>query len=150
MVGYEALTRFADGTPPDIRFAEAARLDLGHQLELATLRAAVRAAAGLPSTTLLALNVSPSLVLEGHGLGLALAARAQEVVLEITEHARIDDYAALRAAIGRIEPPVKVAVDDAGSGYASLQHVLALRPAYVKLDLQAGFVTSGPIPPVRP
>jgi len=135
VVGYEALTRFADGTPPDIRFAEAARLDLGHELELATLRAAVQAAAGLPRTTLLALNVSPSLVFEGHGLGLALAERAQEVVLEITEHARIDDYAALRAAIQRIEPPVKVAVDDAGSGYASLQHVLALRPAFVKLDL---------------
>jgi EAL domain-containing protein (putative c-di-GMP-specific phosphodiesterase class I)/DNA-binding NarL/FixJ family response regulator len=135
VVGYEALTRFADGTPPDIRFAEGARLDLGHELELATLRAAVQAAAGLPSTTLLALNVSPSLVLEGHGLGLALAARSQELVLEITEHARIDDYADLRAAIKRIEPPVKVAVDDAGSGYASLQHVLALRPAYVKLDL---------------
>jgi EAL domain-containing protein (putative c-di-GMP-specific phosphodiesterase class I)/FixJ family two-component response regulator len=135
VVGYEALTRFADGTPPDIRFAEAARLDLGHELELATLRAAVQAARGLPSTTLLALNVSPSLVLAGQDLGLVLAARAQELVLEITEHARIDDYAALRAAIERIDPPLKVAVDDAGSGYASLSHILALRPAYVKLDL---------------
>jgi EAL domain-containing protein (putative c-di-GMP-specific phosphodiesterase class I)/FixJ family two-component response regulator len=135
VVGYEALTRFADGTPPDIRFAEAARLDLGHELELATLRAAVQAARGLPSTTLLALNVSPSLVLEGHGLGLVLAARAQELVLEITEHARIDDYAAFREALYQINPPVKVAVDDAGSGYASLGHILALRPAYVKLDL---------------
>jgi EAL domain-containing protein (putative c-di-GMP-specific phosphodiesterase class I)/FixJ family two-component response regulator len=135
VVGYEALTRFADGTPPDIRFAEAERLGLGHELELATLRAALQAAASLPSATFLALNVSPSLVLVGEDLGLALAARAQELVLEITEHARIDDYAALRAALCRIDPPVKVAVDDAGSGYASLAHILALRPAYVKLDL---------------
>ena len=135
IVGHEALTRFADGTPPDIRFAEAERLGLGHELELATLRAALQAAASLPNTTFLALNVSPSLVLVGEDLGLALAARAQELVLEITEHARIDDYAALRAALCRIDPPVKVAVDDAGSGYASLAHILALRPAYVKLDL---------------
>ena len=135
VVGYEALTRFADGTPPDIRFAEAERLGLGHELELATLRAALQAAASLPSATFLALNVSPSLVLVGEDLGLALAARAQELVLEITEHARIDDYAALRAALCRIDPPVRVAVDDAGSGYASLAHILALRPAYVKLDL---------------
>ena len=135
VVGYEALTRFADGTPPDIRFAEAERLGLGHELELATLRAALQAAASLPSATFLALNVSPSLVLVGEDLGLALAARAQELVLEITEHARIDDYAALRAALCRIDPPVKVAVDDAGSGYASLAHILALRPAHVKLDL---------------
>ena len=135
VVGYEALTRFADGTPPDIRFAEAERLGLGHELELATLRAALQAAASLPSATFLALNVSPSLVLVGEDLGLALAARAQELVLEITEHARIDDYAALRAALCRIDPPVRVAVDDAGSGYASLAHILALRPAHVKLDL---------------
>ena len=135
VVGYEALTRFADGTPPDIRFAEAERLGLGHELELATLRAALQAAASLPSATFLALNVSPSLVLVGEGLGLGLAARAQELVLEITEHARIDDYAALRAALCRIDPPVRVAVDDAGAGYASLAHILALRPAYVKLDL---------------
>ena len=135
VVGYEALTRFADGTPPDIRFAEAERLGLGYELELATLRAALQAAASLPSATFLALNVSPSLVLVGEDLGLALAARAQELVLEITEHARIDDYAALRAALCRIDPPVKVAVDDAGSGYASLAHILALRPAHVKLDL---------------
>ncbi len=135
VVGYEALTRFADGTPPDIRFAEAERLGLGHELELATLRAAVQAAASLPSATFLALNVSPSLVIVGEGLGLALAARAQALVLEITEHARIDDYAALRAALCRIDPPARVAVDDAGSGYASLAHILALRPAYVKLDL---------------
>ena len=135
VVGYEALTRFADGTPPDIRFAEAERLGLGYELELATLRAAVHAAASLPATTFLTLNVSPSLVLVGQGLGRVLAARTRELVLEITEHARIDDYAALRAAIERIDPPLKVAVDDAGSGYASLGHILALRPAYAKLDL---------------
>jgi EAL domain-containing protein (putative c-di-GMP-specific phosphodiesterase class I)/DNA-binding NarL/FixJ family response regulator len=135
IVGYEGLTRFADGTPPDIRFAEAERHGLGAELELATLRAAVQAATALPSTTFLALNVSPSLVLAGEGLRSALAARAQEVVLEITEHARIDDYAALQAALERIDPPVKVSVDDAGSGYASLRHILALRPAFVKLDI---------------
>ncbi len=39
------------------------------------------------------------------------------------------------AALARIQPHVQVAVDDAGSGYASLRHILALRPAYVKLDI---------------
>jgi EAL domain-containing protein (putative c-di-GMP-specific phosphodiesterase class I) len=56
-------------------------------------------------------------------------------VLEITEHDPIQDYAALRAALTALEPPVEVAVDDAGSGYASLRHILALRPRYVKLDI---------------
>jgi EAL domain-containing protein (putative c-di-GMP-specific phosphodiesterase class I)/DNA-binding NarL/FixJ family response regulator len=135
VVGYEALTRFADGARPDIRFAEAERLGLGLQLELATLRAAVQGATSLPSTTFLALNVSPSLVLAGEGLRSALIGTGRDLVLEITEHAQIEDYAALQAALDRIDPPVKVAVDDAGSGYASLRHILALCPAFVKLDI---------------
>lgn len=135
IVGYEALTRFADGTAPDLRFAEAARLGLGTELELATLRAAVQGAASLPGGAFLALNVSPSLALEAEGLGSALAGAQRDLVIELTEHAPIDDYAALRAALARIDPPVQVAVDDAGSGYASLRHILALRPAYVKLDM---------------
>ena len=53
----------------------------------------------------------------------------------ITEHPPIDDYAALRAALARLDPSVRVAVDDASSSYASLRHILALRPAYVKLDM---------------
>jgi EAL domain-containing protein (putative c-di-GMP-specific phosphodiesterase class I)/CheY-like chemotaxis protein len=135
VVGYEALTRFADGTRPDVRFAEAARLGLGLDLELATVGAALQAAASLPSGAFLALNVSPSLVLAATRLGPALAGRRRHLVLELTEHAPVDDYEALRAAIERIDPPVQVAVDDAGSGYASLRHILALRPAYVKLDM---------------
>ena len=30
---------------------------------------------------------------------------------------------------------VQVAVDDAGAGYASLRHILELRPAFAKLDI---------------
>lgn len=37
-------------------------------------------------------------------------------------------------------PTVGLAVDDAGSGYASLRHILELRPAFVKLDR---FLVSG-------
>ena len=49
IVGYEALTRFSDGTPPDARFAEAWTVELGAELELATLEAAVTAAHDLPA-----------------------------------------------------------------------------------------------------
>jgi EAL domain-containing protein (putative c-di-GMP-specific phosphodiesterase class I)/FixJ family two-component response regulator len=135
VVGYEALTRFADRVPPDVRFAEAARLGLGHELERAALAASVQAARSLPVGAFLALNVSPSLVLASPDLPAILAGTDRHVVLEITEHAPVDDYEALRAAIARIDPPVAVAVDDAGSGYASLRHILVLHPAYVKLDL---------------
>jgi EAL domain-containing protein (putative c-di-GMP-specific phosphodiesterase class I) len=135
IAGHEALTRFDDGVPPDVHFAEAARLGLEHELERATLAAAIPAARGLSGGGFLALNVSPGFVLASPELPALLAGTDRAVVLEITEHAQVDDYGALRAALARIEPPVAVAVDDAGSGYASLRHILALRPAYVKLDL---------------
>ena len=40
----------------------------------------------------------------------------------------------LAEAVRRIRPSVRLAVDDAGAGYASLRHVLMLRPDFVKLD----------------
>ncbi len=47
ILGYEALTRFDDGTPPDRRFAEADRVGPGPALELACLQAALPAATAL-------------------------------------------------------------------------------------------------------
>jgi EAL domain-containing protein (putative c-di-GMP-specific phosphodiesterase class I)/CheY-like chemotaxis protein len=134
VVGYEALTRFHDGTPPDQRFASASRLGLGRDLERATLGAAVEAARALPAGAFLGLNVSPDMVLSGE-LSPLLSNADRKIVLEITEHTPIDDYPSLRSALAQIRPPARVAVDDAGSGYASLRHILALRPAFVKLDM---------------
>jgi EAL domain-containing protein (putative c-di-GMP-specific phosphodiesterase class I) len=58
------------------------------------------------------------------------------MIVEITEHERIDDYTAVRAAFDRLGPNMQLAVDDAGSGFASLRHILALRPSFVKLDIE--------------
>jgi EAL domain-containing protein (putative c-di-GMP-specific phosphodiesterase class I)/CheY-like chemotaxis protein len=135
VLGVEALTRFDDGTRPDLLFAEAERLGLGAALEQATIRAAVAGVAKMPPDRLLAINVSPALVQESPELGSLLRGSPHRKLLELSEHVPVADYDALRAAIGRIEPAVAVAVDDAGSGYASLRHILALRPAYVKLDI---------------
>jgi PAS domain S-box-containing protein len=133
VVGHEALTRFADGTAPDATFAEAARVGLGHELERSCLAAAVEAARGLPAGTWLSLNVSPSLVLHD-GIAALLASADRQVVLEITEHAPVDDYRELNRALAAL-PGVQVSVDDAGAGYASLTHILELRPDIVKLDM---------------
>jgi EAL domain-containing protein (putative c-di-GMP-specific phosphodiesterase class I) len=135
VVGYEALTRFSDGTPPDVRFADAARLGLGDEFELAAILKAIDAATGLPADAFLSLNVSPAVALvSGDRLRAHLEGTKRQIVLELTEHAPIADYLELRQAIERLGP-VQVAVDDAGAGYASLRHILELRPAYAKLDI---------------
>jgi EAL domain-containing protein (putative c-di-GMP-specific phosphodiesterase class I) len=135
VVGYEALTRFHDGVPPDVRFAEASSVGLGIELEAATLEAALNAASRLSPSRWLHLNVSPELVLARTELARLLSATRARVVLEVTEHAAIDDYGAFRAAISAIGHPVQLAVDDAGAGFASLRHILELQPAFVKLDI---------------
>lgn len=137
-VGYEALTRFAAGDAPDQMFADAAKAGLGAELETATLAAAVRDASLLPPGAWLSLNVSPSLLAECSMIEALLAHRTRPIVLEITEHDIIDDYAPLHAAMGRLGPDVRLAVDDAGAGVANFGHLVELRPDIVKID--AGLV----------
>ena len=135
VVGYEALTRFDDGTRPDLAFADAARFGLGDDFELAALGAAVAEADRLPGGTFLSLNVSPAVALGSiDRLRRHLGGVSRQVVLELTEHVPIADYGELRDAIGSLGS-VQIAVDDAGAGYASLRHILELRPAFAKIDM---------------
>jgi EAL domain-containing protein (putative c-di-GMP-specific phosphodiesterase class I) len=140
IVGYEALTRFTDGANPQVLFAEAAAVGLGAELESATLQAALAAAEGLPQSAWLNLNASPELIMAGEPLRTLLAGSSRRIVLEVTEHTAIADYAAFRAAMAALGPKVEFAVDDAGTGFASLRHIVELRPTFVKLDrsLMAG------------
>jgi EAL domain-containing protein (putative c-di-GMP-specific phosphodiesterase class I) len=64
-----------------------------------------------------------------------LARTDRPVVLEVTEHAEIEDYSLLMAALDQVRSHAMLAVDDAGAGYAGLHHILELRPQYVKLDI---------------
>ncbi|OMQ14171.1 hypothetical protein A7K94_0218525 [Modestobacter sp. VKM Ac-2676] len=69
-------------------------------------------------------------------LGLLLDHRHLPLTVEVTEHAPVDDYDALVGAIACLRTAgIRLAVDDVGAGYASLRHVLRLRPDAVKLDI---------------
>ncbi len=134
VVGYEALTRFENGTAPDEQFAAAETVGLGLALEAVTLRAAIAAAGRLGPGMLLNLNASPALVLEGKAIRSLVTGVRQRVVIEITEHTAIADYDAFHHAVEALGPSVRLAVDDAGAGFASFRHILELGPAFVKLD----------------
>jgi PAS domain S-box-containing protein len=134
IVGYEALTRFNDGTDPEVVFTRAAAVGLGAELEIATLQAALAAAEALPRSAWLNLNTSPELILAKEPLSTLLRRSHRRLVLEVTEHTAIADYPAFRAAMAALGPKVDLAVDDVGAGFASLRHILELRPAFVKLD----------------
>lgn len=136
VVGYEALAR-VPGTPkatPDVWFAAAARHGVADELEALAVRAALSARPALPRNCYLSVNVSPALVGSPH-VRAALGGDLGGVVLELTEHAPVDDYDALAAGLSGLRAAgALLAVDDAGTGYAGLAHILALRPDVVKLD----------------
>lgn len=134
VVGFEALTRFDDGTSPELRFKETGGMDLAVRLEHATFSAALRAAARLPAGVFVSMNASPALILERETIALAARDGARPLVLELTEREPVEDYGALARVLDGFGN-VRLAVDDAGAGYASLRHILALRPAFIKLDI---------------
>lgn len=138
LVGAEALSRFpASERSTEQWFADAAEVGLGAELELATLRRALTAATRLPRDVYVSLNVGPDTLtrpallehLRDGGVPM------QRLVLELTEHASIREYDDLLPALGRLRAAgVRLAVDDAGAGYASFRHILRLAPEFIKLD----------------
>jgi EAL domain-containing protein (putative c-di-GMP-specific phosphodiesterase class I)/CheY-like chemotaxis protein len=137
-VGAEALARFR-GPPkrgPDRWFAEAGKVGLRLELELAAARRALSALPSLPLDVYLSVNLSPETLRSASFRKLLLEnADPTRVVVEVTEHARIDDYERLNVAFDRLrEEGVRLAVDDAGAGFASLRHILRLAPHFIKLD----------------
>jgi EAL domain-containing protein (putative c-di-GMP-specific phosphodiesterase class I)/CheY-like chemotaxis protein len=136
VMAVEALTRFADGMPPDVQFAEAEALGLGRLFQRTTFSAAIEAAESLPADVALSVNLSAEVLRLESSLPEIVAGTERLLIIEITEHERVEDYEAVRAALRGLGPNVRLAVDDAGSGYASLRHILALKPAFVKLDIE--------------
>jgi EAL domain-containing protein (putative c-di-GMP-specific phosphodiesterase class I)/FixJ family two-component response regulator len=134
VVGFEALTRFADGVAPDVRFAEARAAGLATEFELAALGHAASQAQQLPADAFVGINVSPEVVLSSSDALRQMLSGPRQSVIEITEHVPIADYGALRDAIASLDG-VQCAVDDAGAGFASMRHMLELQPTYAKLDI---------------
>ncbi|HWB21681.1 MAG TPA: EAL domain-containing protein [Gaiellaceae bacterium] len=138
LIGVEALARFA-GPPtqtPDVWFADAAEVGLGDDLELVAVQKAAAAMRQLPSDVYLAVNVSPTTLAATAFHDLVSRVNGGQLVVEITEHARIADYDRLADAVSKLRClGVRLAVDDAGSGFASLRHILNLDPDLIKLDM---------------
>jgi EAL domain-containing protein (putative c-di-GMP-specific phosphodiesterase class I) len=133
----EALVRFGEESAdrPDVLIAQAHRVGLGVQLEVAIIKTAVAQLDRLPGWGLLAVNAAPS-ALASDGVAEALARSDPErLIVELTEHVRVDDYPQLTGAVRTLrQSGVRLAVHDAGAGFASLMHILKLAPDFIKLD----------------
>ena len=134
-VGAEALSRFPASwqKAPDVCFAEAHSIGLGDDLEVLALE---RAAAHLSHVTgYVAMNVSPATLLTAECTQLLARLPLDRVLLELSEHDRVDDYAVLTAALAPLrEQGLRLAIDDVGAGFSSLRHIVLTAPDVIKLD----------------
>lgn len=136
VVGAEALARFPSmGQDPARVFASAWQLGVGVELELAAMREALTHLPLLPGGVYLSVNVSPATVTAREFHRAVADVASDRLILEITEHAAVADYDALLAAVAPLtRAGVRLAIDDAGTGFSGLHHILRLSPDIIKLD----------------
>ena len=138
LVAIEALTRFdvEPHRPPDVWFAVAELAGVGADLEIAAIEAAIEATVDLPADVSLSLNASPATLADARLHELLSARDGRSFTLELTEHAVVQDYDLLEVPLAALrDAGVMIAVDDAGAGFASLQHIVRLSPDVIKLDI---------------
>ena len=140
ITGYEALARFGaelSAAGPDRWFRDAHLAGLGVELELHAIETALSVLPLLDKTLDIAVNASPETILDPRLAALfERIAPTDRVVLEITEHAAVERYEAIAQCLKTYrQHGLKIAVDDAGAGYASFRHILNLNPDRIKLDM---------------
>jgi EAL domain-containing protein (putative c-di-GMP-specific phosphodiesterase class I) len=136
-LGVEALARFPKPFgPPDQTFADAERVGLALEVERLTIREAWKTIDLLAPSQFLTINVTPTALLE---LGMRAQRRddlpLDKIVVEITEQSVVESYAKLRNVLAPLRRDgLRIAIDDAGAGWASLHHVVELHPDFIKVD----------------
>ncbi|HEX6178581.1 MAG TPA: EAL domain-containing protein [Thermoanaerobaculia bacterium] len=140
--GYEILTRGPAGSSfrnSDMLFSFAREARLAWALESIALDAALRR---LREVDLLdrkfLLNLEAEMFGESefriHEMVSFFSEHKGHFVFELTERAAIEDYAIFRKFLDEFrDKGIEVAIDDAGSGYASLEAIAALAPDYLKI-----------------
>ena len=144
VVGVEVLARDPGGMSPDTMFARAAAVALGERLSRAIQRKALRTAArwtGPLAALRLSLNLLPEdLARPGYDRWLldeiaAAGIDPRRVTAEITESSLIADPAAAAARLACLRAAgIRIAVDDFGTGYASLAWLTTLPLDLIKID----------------
>lgn len=136
VVGMEALARFPTlDEDPRVVFGRAWDAGVGLELELLAAEAALAHLDRLPADTYLAVNVAPATLASDRFLEAVGGSQPDRIVVEVTEHAAVEDYDALRTAARTLtDLGVRVAIDDVGTGFSSLSHIIQLSPPIIKVD----------------
>ncbi len=146
LLGWEALARGPQETyfqNPLVIFTFAEKAGLLFPLEKLCRKKALQHIGQLAEGQKLFLNINPHTINDPHFARGETLKMIQEtgltpknIVFEITERQSIDNYLSLNRTLEHYRNQgFLVAVDDAGSGFSSLQSIAELRPDFIKIDM---------------
>lgn len=135
-VGLEALGRIAEAEIPVPRWLQGAQAaGIGTELEVLLVRVALTRLPDLPPDMFLSVNISPESMVSPAFSACLAEHDISRVVFELTEHTPFPEARILAQQMAYVrEHGGRIALDDVGSGYTSIRHVLALSPEFIKLD----------------
>ena len=141
IIGYEALSRGPAGTElenPEVLFELARDFDLVWDLEVLCIENVIPALQDVCSRGYLFFNLESHFIQQiqhrGTDVFEPFFACNQQVVIEVTERSAIRDYRTFRRTLHDLKKVgFKIAIDDCGSGYATLEAVAELQPDYLKV-----------------
>lgn len=142
ILGYESLSRGPQGQKlesPELLFSIAKELSQTAALDFICLQSALRAAGDMPAGLLLFINVEPLSILTPEFKFFLLSQEkpfpTDRLVFEITEREIIENYQEFNRNLNFFRQlGIRIAIDDAGSGYSSLNQIVRIKPDFVKLD----------------
>lgn len=141
IIGYEALSRGPEGSDienPEVIFELARDFDLVWDLEALCIKNVEPVLGELCSRGHLFFNLESLFIQQlqqrGSEVFETFFKHHQSVVIEVTERSAIRDYRTFQHSLHQLKLlGFRIAIDDCGSGYATLEAVAELRPDYLKV-----------------
>jgi len=141
IIGYEALSRGPEGTDienPEVIFEIARDFDLVWDLETLCIENIRPWLRDVCSRGFLFFNLASHFIqqLQARGTDVfdSFFECHHQVVIEVTERSAIRDYRTFRRTLHDLKAMgFRIAIDDCGSGYATLEAVAELQPDYLKV-----------------
>lgn len=146
VIGWEALSRGPAGCgleTPGALFAVALQADREYELDSLCRRRALANARGIHPEQLLFLNILPTCIQDPDFQAVrvremlaALGLGPRNLVLEVSERQAISNFPIFREATDHFSNVgFRIALDDTGAGFSSLEAALELSPDFLKIDM---------------
>lgn len=142
-IGYEALARGPKGTlfeNPAELFTFAAEANMFNELDSICRDLSIGGASFLKNGEILFLNIDPGTTGTPRFKTLEFLGNSKiapsQICLEITERTFVKNFAMLSTNLKDVRSKgVRVAIDDIGEGYSSLNAIAELKPEFIKIDI---------------